>query len=512
MKERRASWHEGSVKRWVAQIGQIGSWVLGLALLAWCLRAQPLAQMLAAVRRIGPAALLTPIVALGWHACNTFAFRALLDGEVSWAALFRNRLIGDGYNNLLPFAGVGGEPWKGRDLARHLPPARIVAALIRDRTIETSFGLVFTAVCLAASMRSVSLPALLRSALWLFAAGALVAGAAGFALVRSALPGRAGGAMARWLGAPTPGVPGTVDRVAWPRLLRVVAWHLPARALGLVEVAILLHALGMPVALPFVVFIDNLLNAAGFVGFAIPQGLGVLEGTSVFAFGLIGGAGPAAIAFALARRGRLAVVSLVGVLLHVGGLLFGRRSRMRPPCAWDAEYARGHWDYLDSARELGHYALIAGFIHQLSERPRVLDVGCGHGRLYRLLGTLPMASYLGIDLSVEAIGRADAIRGRGDDHEFRVADFERAPPAGPFDVVVFNESIYYAAEPRQAFERYLGLLSAGGILIVSIRDLRKNRSVRAALRRAQRPIHTATVRNGEGERWTVDVFFSEGVA
>jgi uncharacterized membrane protein YbhN (UPF0104 family) len=61
--------------------------------------------------------------------------------------------------------------------------------------------------------------------------------------------------------------------------------------------------------------------AAGFIGGAIPQGLGVTEAATVGLFQLLHFAGPAAVAFALARRGRTLLVSVVGVTLH---LMFGR--------------------------------------------------------------------------------------------------------------------------------------------------------------------------------------------
>ena len=65
------------------------------------------------------------------------------------------------------------------------------------------------------------------------------------------------------------------------------------------------------------VFIDCVNNAAGFIGFVIPQGLGVSEGTTVYLLGALGYAGAIAVAFALVRRGRMLAVSLLGVLLHL---------------------------------------------------------------------------------------------------------------------------------------------------------------------------------------------------
>ena len=54
-----------------------------------------------------------------------------------------------------------------------------------------------------------------------------------------------------------------------------------------------------------VFFTAGALSAAGFIGGAIPQGLGVAEAATVGMFQLLHFPGPAAVAFALARRGRI---------------------------------------------------------------------------------------------------------------------------------------------------------------------------------------------------------------
>lgn len=69
-------------------------------------------------------------------------------------------------------------------------------------------------------------------------------------------------------------------------------------------------------------------GAGGFVGGVIPQNAGVQEATTVGVFELLHFSGPAAIAFALARRGRMLVTSVLGVGLHVafGGKLRHERA------------------------------------------------------------------------------------------------------------------------------------------------------------------------------------------
>src|SRR4029078_6815277 len=94
-------------------------------------------------------------------------------------------------------------------------------------------------------------------------------------------------------------------------------WSLASRMLGMCEIAVLLHAIDLPVDVSTTAFADSALNAAGFIGFAFPQGVGLFEGSTVSLLGCLGVSTPAALAFALARRGRMLLVSLLGVVVHL---------------------------------------------------------------------------------------------------------------------------------------------------------------------------------------------------
>src|SRR5215470_557846 len=44
---------------------------------------------------------------------------------------------------------------------------------------------------------------------------------------------------------------------------------------------------------------------------------------------------------------------------------------------WEHQYKNGVWDKLNSIHEFAHYMVIVGYVHHLSETPKILDVGCG---------------------------------------------------------------------------------------------------------------------------------------
>jgi 2-polyprenyl-3-methyl-5-hydroxy-6-metoxy-1,4-benzoquinol methylase len=182
--------------------------------------------------------------------------------------------------------------------------------------------------------------------------------------------------------------------------------------------------------------------------------------------------------------------------------------RSIPEARWDEEYRQGSWERLDSAAQLAHYAVIAGYVdHFLSPGMSILDVGCGHGRLYHFLRPLGPARYLGLDISSEAIAKAQALGSAG--VCFEVADFQTWSPTDRFDAVIFNESIYYAQEPLVHLERYQQAIAPAGIMILSVAQSSLNWGVSRQIRRRFPARHSTALRNELGDAWEVSVVGAE---
>ena len=106
----------------------------------------------------------------------------------------------------------------------------------------------------------------------------------------------------------------------------------------------------------------------------------------------------------------------------------------------------------------------------------ILDAGCGEGLLAEKLKILPYKSYLGMDVSREAI--AIATRRLGDDRSrFTVADAWAFETDEHFDVIVFNQSLYYLTDPAGILKKYRAMLNPGGRIIVSMVDNARTRAV-----------------------------------
>lgn len=303
----------------------MGGWcAAAVALFLLVVTRQPLGRIAAACVDMGPAVLLAPCVALVLIATRTRALQLVVGEWIPWRVVFGIRAIGDGYNALVPAAGVAGEPYKLRRLTAWLSLDGAVSALVRDRMFDNAFGLVVSAAGIAIGLPTLAGAAVITGALWTYAAIAAPVGLVLVWIAAGGVPGRLGALVSRWVKAkPHAGEPLPLDTV-----LRISAWCLVTRAIQMLETTLLLALVGAPIDVPSVLLVDGALNAAGFVGFVMPQGLGVVEGAAVCIVTALGVSPAEATAFALARRGRVIVVSAAGVLVHVAGRL---RAHLRPP-------------------------------------------------------------------------------------------------------------------------------------------------------------------------------------
>jgi SAM-dependent methyltransferase len=100
--------------------------------------------------------------------------------------------------------------------------------------------------------------------------------------------------------------------------------------------------------------------------------------------------------------------------------------------------------------------------------PRVLDVGCGSGRIGEFVLEAGASHYVGVDFSAPMIDLSRARLQRfASRTELIVDDFLTAPLEGPFDVILAVGLFDYLPEPHRFSRRMFDLTAPGGCVVGS---------------------------------------------
>jgi SAM-dependent methyltransferase len=100
--------------------------------------------------------------------------------------------------------------------------------------------------------------------------------------------------------------------------------------------------------------------------------------------------------------------------------------------------------------------------------PRVLDVGCGSGRIGEFVLEAGASHYVGVDFSAPMIDMSRARLARfADRTQLIVDDFLTAPLDGPFEVILAVGLFDYLPEPHRFSRRMFELCAPGGCVVGS---------------------------------------------
>ena len=294
------------------------------------------------VAQIGPAAIWSSFVTLGWRLPLVLAFpyalAAVVDtvgwqlllprARVPFLLLLRARLAGEAVSLATPTMSVGGEPLKAYLLRPRVSLRDGFASVIADKTTVVAGQVLFLAAGLIAAR--VALPPsgrLIEIMTGLLVVEVLALG--GFVLVQAS--GALGGG-GRLLGrlAARAGVGGgeryqaglgDLDRAlaalyrhGRPRLVVSALVHTVAWATGGLEIYIVLWLLGIPASLGTGLVIEAFASGVKFASFMVPASLGALEGGYVAFFAAYGLGATAGLSYVLVRRLREIAWIVVGLL------------------------------------------------------------------------------------------------------------------------------------------------------------------------------------------------------
>lgn len=173
---------------------------------------------------------------------------------------------------------------------------------------------------------------------------------------------------------------------------------------------------------------------------------------------------------------------------------------------WNQVYERDYAAKLDSPDQQARNHLISGIIADVAElHPSILDVGCGVGTVYRLIQHHDV-DYKGIDISQIAIAHCDRDFGTQKGRNFEVAEFENFESKSAFEVIVFNEVLYYfrLSQVRPVIKKAVSLLRGrNSLLVISMSNNPKAQVIWFLCRFLRKPLQSISVRSKQGNSWTV---------
>jgi len=311
------------------------------------------------VARIGPAAIWSSFVTLGWRlpivlafpyalaaAVDTLAWWLLLPARVPFLLLLRARLAGEAVSLATPTMSVGGDPLKAFLLRPRLPLLDGFVSVIADKTTVVAGQVLFLALgLLAAALVAPPSGRLLPIMAGLLVVEVLAVG--GFALVQASGALGGGGRLLGRLGKRV-GLGGAerfaqglgdLDRALAAlyrqrrrRLVASAIVHAVAWATGGLEIYLVLSLLGTPAPLGIALIVESFASGVKFASFMVPASLGALEGGYVIFFEAFGLGAAAGLSYVLVRRLREITWAVVGFLaLGVSGRATMRGPAERPP-------------------------------------------------------------------------------------------------------------------------------------------------------------------------------------
>ena len=170
---------------------------------------------------------------------------------------------------------------------------------------------------------------------------------------------------------------------------------------------------------------------------------------------------------------------------------------------WDERWADPRFYSEYRLDELAHYSVLAGYVKTLKPGATVLDVGCGDGILRSHFSDDAFSTYLGIDFP-EAIARA--AKRMDDQTSFQAIDMRAFTTSERFEVIVFNESLYYVNDPIAELRRYSHFLRRGGIFLVSMHRKPRSERIWRDIGATFEMLDRVTIANRRGVEWILGAF------
>ncbi len=173
---------------------------------------------------------------------------------------------------------------------------------------------------------------------------------------------------------------------------------------------------------------------------------------------------------------------------------------------FNQQFENKKWEGLRDIADLGRYSIIVGLTKYFGPNARILDLGCGEGVLLEKFADSDYAAYLGIDFSEVAIQNTAKLV--NEKARFLIGDLNKLEVTGQYDVIVYNESLYYLRHPRHAVQALFKNLAPGGIFVISMVDKhgKEREGIWAELDEILEIQEKTKVTNLKGDSWTIRAY------
>ncbi len=300
--------------RIAARIRLAAAYALGLGILVILISRMPFGDVMRSIEAIGPSLILVFCSGPLFHVATASSLWVLFERKVSWAYLWLVQFIVDSYNQILPLAGLGGEPLKIHWLQQRTSMNQASHAVVIDRLLHVIPGPLFAAIVLPILVARTPMDSAIATSYLITAAIMAAIVVVTLWATFSPLPGRVTDYV---VGRLFPSLVGASQQ-PMPRGRLFVA--LLCKSFGQVvlvaESWLILRLLGFDATVTQVLAVSATVTTAAVVFFFVPQQLGVNEASLAATFSLLGLPPHLGLALGLLRRARQTFWPLCGLATH----------------------------------------------------------------------------------------------------------------------------------------------------------------------------------------------------
>ena len=174
---------------------------------------------------------------------------------------------------------------------------------------------------------------------------------------------------------------------------------------------------------------------------------------------------------------------------------------------WEKEYGSGAWDWLSSTSEFAHYSMVAAYVQMRKSPASLLDLGCGEGVFLRYLDENLLSEYTGVDIAQSAL---DRIHPKRTSDRYICSSLEAYRPDRKWDVILFNEVLYFMYSPVALLTKFENCLNPEGYIVISMHQKTNpfcdnNRCLRKVLKHLGQAKYEVidNVEIDNGTRWNI---------